>query len=69
MQNPYGLCIILMDYAKSNNLNWREDSSNKTDSYLRNKIRNNIIPEFEKLEGNFIKNFKKISRTIYIKRR
>ena len=48
----------IIDYAKSNNLNWREDSSNKTDSYLRNKIRNNIIPEFEKLEGNFIKNFK-----------
>ena len=49
----------IIDYAKSNNLNWREDSSNKTDSYLRNKIRNNIIPEFEKLEGNFLKNFKK----------
>ena len=49
----------IIDYAKSNNLNWREDSSNKTDSYLRNTIRNNIIPEFEKLEGNFIKNFKK----------
>jgi tRNA(Ile)-lysidine synthase len=49
----------IIEYAKSNNLNWREDSSNKTDSYLRNQIRNNIIPEFEKLEGNFIKNFKK----------
>ena len=49
----------IINYANLNNLNWREDSSNKTDSYLRNKIRNNIIPEFEKLEGNFIKNFKK----------
>ena len=49
----------IIDYAKSNNLNWREDSSNKTDSYLRNKIRNKIIPEFQKLEGNFIKNFNK----------
>ena len=49
----------IVDYAKTNNLKWREDSSNKNNSYLRNKIRNSIIPELEKLEGNFLKNFKK----------
>ena len=49
----------IVDYAKTNNLKWRQDSSNKNNSYLRNKIRNSIIPELEKLEGNFLKNFKK----------
>ena len=51
--------IKIINYAKSNDLNWREDSSNKSNSYLRNHIRNEIIPKLEKLEGNFLKNFKK----------
>ena len=49
----------IVDYAKYNNLSWREDSSNKSNSYLRNKIRNKIVPELVGLEGNFLKNFKK----------
>ena len=49
----------IINYAKNKNLRWREDSSNKLNSYLRNKVRNNIINELEDLEGNFLKNFKK----------
>ena len=49
----------ILEYAVNNNLRWREDSSNKSNSYLRNKIRNNIIPQFDELKGNFLKNFKK----------
>ena len=49
----------IIDYAKNKNLRWREDSSNNSNSYLRNKVRNNIINELEDLEGNFFKNFKK----------
>ena len=49
----------IVDFAIKNRLKWREDSSNKSNSYLRNKIRNKIIPEFDELEGNFLKNFKK----------
>ena len=49
----------IINYAKNKNLRWREDSSNKLNSYLRNKVRNNIISELEDLEGNFLKNFKK----------
>ena len=48
----------IVEFATNKKLNWREDSSNKTNSYLRNKIRNKIIPEFDKLEGNFLKNFR-----------
>ena len=49
----------IIEYAVNNNLRWREDSSNKSNSYLRNKIRNEIIPQFDELKGNFLKNFKK----------
>jgi len=49
----------IIEYAVDNNLRWREDSSNKSNSYLRNKIRNEIIPQFDELKGNFLKNFKK----------
>lgn len=49
----------IMEYATTNNLTWREDSSNSSNSYLRNQFRNKIIPELEKLEGDFFNNFKK----------
>jgi tRNA(Ile)-lysidine synthetase-like protein len=35
---------ILIEYAKTNNLEWREDSTNKEDKYLRNYLRLNILP-------------------------
>ena len=34
----------LKDYADSVGLQWREDESNQTDKYLRNKIRHLVIP-------------------------
>ncbi|HEY9113984.1 MAG TPA: tRNA lysidine(34) synthetase TilS, partial [Bacteroidales bacterium] len=41
--------------AIENKLNFREDSSNSSDNYLRNRIRHNILPEIEKLANNFQK--------------
>jgi tRNA(Ile)-lysidine synthase len=40
-------------YALSNNLDWREDSSNASAKYSRNKIRLNIIPLFEEINPRF----------------
>lgn len=34
-------------YAELNNIKWREDSSNKDTKYLRNYIRQNLIPKME----------------------
>lgn len=35
----------LIDYAKQNDLNWREDITNQDTKYQRNYIRHNIIPK------------------------
>ncbi|MEP2935242.1 MAG: tRNA lysidine(34) synthetase TilS [Gilvibacter sp.] len=42
-------------YANIVNLQWREDSSNATDVYLRNAIRHKVLPELEKLSSDFIR--------------
>ena len=44
-------------YAHKNNIAWREDSSNASDKYLRNKIRHTIAPEIKKLNDSFDTSF------------
>ncbi|RYC52810.1 tRNA lysidine(34) synthetase TilS [Flagellimonas olearia] len=47
----------ILSYAKDNNLEWREDSSNSESKYLRNKIRLDIVPQLKTLHPTFLKNF------------
>jgi tRNA(Ile)-lysidine synthase len=42
-------------YAKKHKLSYREDSSNASDKYTRNKIRHHIIPLLKELNPNFEK--------------
>lgn len=44
-------------FAKKNQIQWREDSSNASDKYLRNKIRHSIIPLFKELNAGFLDSF------------
>ena len=44
-------------YAKENNIQFREDLSNQKNDYLRNKIRNVIVPELIKTNEHFLENF------------
>lgn len=44
----------IREYAVSNGLNWREDSTNVDSSYKRNLIRNEVFPLFEKINPSFI---------------
>ncbi len=46
---------MILDYAEENKLEWREDSSNFTDKYLRNNIRHHLIPSLKKLNIGFEK--------------
>ena len=49
----------IYDFAKENNLEFREDKSNQKNDYLRNKIRNTIVPELLGMNENFLENFGK----------
>ena len=54
------------NYAKENNLEYREDSSNKKNKYARNKIRNVIIPLLETINKKSKDNIIKFSKRIYL---
>jgi tRNA(Ile)-lysidine synthase len=41
------------NYARDNKLEFVEDSSNKSDKYLRNRIRHKVIPPLERLSPGF----------------
>lgn len=47
------------NYAKENTVQWREDSSNASDKYLRNKIRHHLIPVLKELNPAFMSSFQK----------
>ena len=49
----------ILDFAREQNLHWREDSSNASLKYLRNKIRHEVIPSIKELNPNFLENFKR----------
>ncbi len=44
-------------YANSNKLHWREDSSNTSKKYLRNKLRLDLIPQLKEINPQFLQNF------------
>ncbi len=47
----------ILVYAKLNNIDFREDSSNSKNDYFRNMIRNLIIPQFKKFDDNVMLKF------------
>ena len=47
------------DYANQNNIEWREDSSNASDKYLRNKIRHNLVPILKEFNPDLLSSFQK----------
>lgn len=47
----------IVAYAIRNNLKWREDSSNASDKYMRNKIRHHLVPICRELNNSFEKSF------------
>lgn len=47
----------ILEYAIQNNIIWREDASNATTKYLRNKIRHDIIPILKEKNSDFLQSF------------
>ncbi len=44
-------------FAKTENIAFREDYTNKKDDYLRNKLRKKVIPPLKETNAQFLKNF------------
>ncbi|QYJ67933.1 tRNA lysidine(34) synthetase TilS [Flavobacterium litorale] len=53
---PFSRAAIVA-YAKANTITWREDSSNASDKYLRNKLRHDVIPTLRLLNPSFSDSF------------
>ena len=47
----------IIQFAKKEELFWREDSSNSTRDYLRNKLRLDVIPAFKGVNKTVLQNF------------
>lgn len=49
----------ILQYAQENKIEWREDSSNASNKYLRNKIRHDLVPVLKEINPNFLNAFQK----------
>jgi tRNA(Ile)-lysidine synthase len=49
----------IFSFATEHKICWREDSSNSSDKYLRNKIRHDLIPLLMEMNSNFLTTFDK----------
>jgi len=45
---------VIKKFAKENQMHWREDASNKSEIYIRNKIRSRIIPVLEEINPSVL---------------
>ncbi len=59
--------LEILDYANSNGVVWREDSSNESDKYSRNRFRHHLLPwlmsEIPQGYAGFESSFSKLSET------
>lgn len=55
----------ITNYAETNKLDWREDSTNSQTKYLRNKIRHQVLPLLEEINTGIKKTFLENMNRIY----
>jgi len=51
----------ILKYLKENNLDYKIDSTNFDTNISRNKLRHEIIPQFEKINSNYKQNINNLS--------
>ncbi|MGY8909888.1 MAG: tRNA lysidine(34) synthetase TilS [Flavobacteriales bacterium] len=49
----------ILKYAKENKIEWREDASNASTKYTRNKLRHQVIPVLKEINPSLLSSFKK----------
>jgi tRNA(Ile)-lysidine synthase len=49
----------IVAYAKSNTIDWREDASNASTKYIRNKIRHQVLPVLKEINPTILETFAK----------
>ncbi len=49
----------ILAYAKEYNLSWREDASNATEDYLRNKLRHQLVPKWKSIQPEIAQQLEK----------
>ena len=54
----------ILEYCKTNNLDFVEDSTNFKEEFLRNRVRINIMPKFKEIDENFEFSFLKTIENI-----
>ena len=54
-------------YANENDVKWREDSSNASDKYLRNKLRHDVIPILKELNPSLLSSFENTIKNLVFK--
>ncbi len=47
----------ILEFAEESKIKWREDSSNHSTKYLRNKLRHDVIPDLKSVHPQFLQNF------------
>jgi tRNA(Ile)-lysidine synthase len=47
----------ILGFAKKNKINWREDASNASTKYLRNKFRHDVVPILKEINPSLIESF------------
>ncbi len=56
--------VEINEFAKHNRINWREDSSNAKNDYLRNNLRNKILPLFDEISDGWRKNIVQLNKDV-----
>jgi len=51
-------------YVKEANIMWREDATNKTDNYQRNKIRHQVIPVLKSMNPGLMRSFNTVVQRV-----
>lgn len=54
----------ILEYAKENDLKWREDNTNNNEKYLRNYVRLQLLPKMSQNDTSVKKQFLEINRKV-----